>query len=303
MMDISKQQISRVLLRYGSLSKVSGIGKSKYLQSPEDLLSVFSGKKIMVVDTETTGLYAHTHQITEIAAEVLDGDTFEIIDSYHKKIKLTDRTRTRMECERKEREQGVKKFDVEKCLELQGYDPEDPGLKELYDILLDFYEFNRKYPNVVIVGQNITFDIRMINTALKKIDPGKTLLFKEAYDTKVFFSTFVTPALIVLKEENDEGTKGIIDKIWDKEKGRPSSRLGLILKAFDIEIQGWHGAAADVKSTALALRKILKFIENYSHIIDDDRFKAEQAKAFKKEYSLKDRDQKSRKDFYKKDTL
>lgn len=77
------------------------MGKSKYLQSPEHLLKVFSGKTILVFDTETTGLFSHVHQITEIAAEIIDGDSFEIIDSFHKKVILNDKTKVRMECEKK----------------------------------------------------------------------------------------------------------------------------------------------------------------------------------------------------------
>ena len=298
---IDREMTQRVLLRYASESILSGMGKSKYLQPPEQLASVFSGKKLLVFDTETTGLYGHTHQITEIAAEVIDGDSFEIIDSFHRKITLTEKTKARMKCEVDNKD--PKFFGVEKCLKLQGYDPNDPELKELDQVLIDFYDFCDKH-NAIIVGQNATFDLQMVNTALKKIRPGTQVKNQGVYDTKIFFSTFVIPALWALKERGDEGTKGIIDAIWDKEKNRPSSRLGLILKAFGVDIQGWHGAPADVKSTVMALKKILEFIREHSDVVTDPVFLRERGKSFHKEvdeYKRRDKDQ--RREFYRKDKL
>lgn len=277
------------------------MGKSKYLQSPEQLLKVFSGKTILVFDTETTGLFSHVHQITEIAAEVIDGDSFEIIDSFHKKVILNDKTKARMECEKKVINKDPKIFDIEKCLKMNGYNPDDPDLKELDGVLIDFYEFCEKH-NSIIVGQNAAYDLNMVNTALKKIIPVAQVKNQEVYDTKLFFSTIVIPALTALKEQGNEETKLIIETIWDPEKNRPSSRLGLILKAFDIDIVGWHGAVADVKSTVLALKKILEFIKDHSDIVTDPVFIKERNKNFHKEVGEnKDRDKKQRRDFYRND--
>lgn len=300
---MNKEMIQRVLLRYSSETILSGMGKSKYLQPPEQLTSVFTGKKILVFDTETTGLYGHTHQITEIAAEVIDGDSFDILDSFHRKVTLTEKTLARLKCEKEVASKDPKFFGVEKCLTLNGYNPDDPELKELDQVLLDFYDFCEKH-DAIIVGQNATFDLQMVNTALKKIRPGAQVKNQGVYDTKVFFATFVIPALWALKNRGDEGTKGIIDAIWDKDKNRPSSRLGLILKAFGVNIVGWHGAPADVKSTVMALKKIMDFIREHSDIVTDQVFLKERAKAFHKEVGeYKDRDKKQRRDFYRKDKL
>ena len=297
---IKKEMIQRVLLKYSNETILSGVGKSKYLQPSEDILKVFSGKTILVFDTETTGLYAHTHQITEIAAEVIDGDTFKTIDTFHKKITLNEKSLARLECENNNPD--PKLFGVEKCLKLQGYDPNDPDLKEMDNVLIEFYEFCEKHPSI-IVGQNATFDLRMVNTALKKIIPGAQIKNIGVYDTKVFFSVLIIPALEALKEKGDEETKDIIDAIWDSKKNRPSARLGLILKAFGIDIVGWHGAAADVKSTILALKKIMEFIEKHSDLYSDPSFREKRDKAFRKEYEYKARDKKQRRDFYRKDKL
>lgn len=300
---INKELIQRVLLRYASETILSGMGKSKYLQSPEQLLTVFSGKTILVFDTETTGLFSQTHQITELAAEVVDGDSFEVIDSFHKKIFLNDKTKARMECEKEITNKDPKFFGVEKCLKMNGYNPNDPDLKEADNVLVEFYEFCNKH-NSIIVGQNATYDLNMVNTALKKIIPGAQIKNQEVYDTKVFFSVFIIPTLQALKARGYEDTKNIIEAIWDPEKNRPSARLGLILKAFGIDIVGWHGALADVKSTTLALKKILEFIEKHADIVTDPVFLKERAKAFHKEVGeYKDRDKKQRREFYRKDKL
>jgi len=300
---VNKEMIQRVVLRYASTYVTSGKGKSKYLQEPEQLASVFSGKKLLVFDTETTGLYGQTHQITEIAAEVIDGSSFEIIDEFHRKVSLTDKSLARLKCEKEVANKDPKYFGVEKCLELQGYNPDDPELKELDQVLLDFYKFCEQH-DAIIVGQNATFDLQMVNTALKKIIPGASVKNQGVYDTKIFFSTFVIPALWALKERGDEETKGIIDAIWDKEKNRPSARLNLILKAFGVDIVGWHGAKADVKSTVMALKKIIEFIQNHSDIVTDPVFLRERGKSFHKEVDeYKKRDKKNRRDFYRRDKL
>jgi oligoribonuclease (3'-5' exoribonuclease) len=299
----NKEMIQRVLLKYANETILSGMGKSKYLQSPEQLLKTFSGKDILVFDTETTGLFSHTHQITEIAAEVVDGDTFTVKDSFHRKVNLTEKTFARIKCEKELYEKDPKIFGVEKCLKMNGYNPDDPELRELDDVLIEFYDFCEKH-TAIVVGQNATFDLNMVNTSLKKIRPGTEIKNQGVYDTKVFFSTFVIPALQALKERGDEDTKDIIEAIWDPEKKRPSSRLGLILKAFGINIVGWHGAPADVKSTVLALKKIMDFIRDHSDIVTDPVFQKERNKAFHKEVGeYKARDKKQRRDFYRKDKL
>lgn len=296
---IDKDLVHRVLIKYANESILSSM--KNYLQSPEDLLKVFSGKNILVFDTETTGLYSQTHQITELAAEVIDGDTFETIDTFHRKITLNEKNKARMECEKSNTD--PKFFGVEKCLKLQGYNPNDPELKELDNVLLEFYDFCEKY-DAIIVGQNAKFDLNMVNTSLKKIKPGAQIKNQGVYDTKIFFSVFVIPALVALKEQGDEDTKGIVEAIWDKEKNRPSARLGLILKAFGIDIQGWHGAAADVKSTILALKKIMEFIKTHSDIITDPVFIKERNKNyFKERREYPERDKNQRREFYRKDKL
>jgi len=141
----------------------------------------------------------------------------------------------------------------------------------------------------------------MVNTALRKIQPGSQLKNNGVYDTKLFFSTFVIPALLALKEQGNEETKQIIEDIWDVKKNRPSARLGLILKAFGIDIVGWHGAVADVKSTVLALKKILEFIKTHSYIANDPVFIKERNRAFFKEYKNKEDNKIQRKEFYRKD--
>jgi DNA polymerase III alpha subunit (gram-positive type) len=170
--------------------KTGGVGKSKYLESPQAILSKLEGKKIMVVDTETTGLFANVHQITEIAAEVVSGPDFQILDSFHGKIKLNEKTLARIKCELEVANKDPKIFSVDKCLQMQNYDPNDTELFEEVKLLTDFYKFSEKHQDAIYVGQNSIFDIRMINTALKRVTPGSEIKHGEVYDTKMFFSIF-----------------------------------------------------------------------------------------------------------------
>jgi len=281
--------------------KANKINRSypKYLRSPEEIIDLFSGKTILVFDTETTGLYSQTHQVTEIAAGVFNGDSFRTIDSFHRKIVLTERTLARIDYEK----ENPPRFGVKKCLDMQNYDPNSSDLIELDSALIDFYQFCEKY-NAIIVGQNIKFDLDMVNTALKKVKPGAQLKHKDVLDTKLFFTLYIIPAFIALRGRGNSEATFILRKIWDWKIKRPSAKLDSILKAFDIEIKGWHGAFADVKSTAIALLKIRDFIKKHSDIVTDPIFIKERNIAYKREHIFyRKKSKRERKNFYKKDKL
>lgn len=290
MLDTTNRgSIQKVLLKYA--------GKMKYLIPPQDLFKKLKGETFIFFDTETTGLYPKVVQVTELAAIAVNGDNFQEIDKIHGKIKLTEKTKARALCDVKVKEQvtarGEKMFGVEDCLKLQGYDPNDPELREEETVLNDFYKFCEKH-NAILVAQNAPFDLAMINSKITKKVPNRGVL-----DTKLFMNFYIIPSLITLKEKGDKKSEDILKLITRKEKIH--STLGDILKVFGIDIKGWHGAFADVQSTIEAFKNIVKYFEEHPDVHTEEKYKQEQAKAFVKEREHQKKELQKKKEFYKTD--
>jgi DNA polymerase III alpha subunit (gram-positive type) len=286
---INKGMVQKVLLKYA--------GKAKYLVPPKDLFNKLKGETFIFFDTETTGLYPKVVQVTELAAIAVKGEDFQEIDKIHGKIKLTEKTKARAQCEVKVKEQltarGEKLFGIDECLKLQGYDPNDPELKEEENVLNDFYKFCEKH-NAVLIAQNAPFDLSMINSKIDKKVPNRGVL-----DTKLFMRYYIIPALITLKEKGDKKAEEVLGLITRKDKIHAS--LGDILKVFGIDIKGWHGAFADVQSTIEAFKNIVKYFDEHPDVHTEERYKKEQAKAFKEEREHIEKEKKTKREFYKQD--
>ena len=288
---IAKDTVNRVLLKYA--------GKAKYLVPPPELFSKLKRETFLFFDTETTGLYAKVAQITEIAAMVVRGENFQEIDRFHKKIRLTEKTKAMAVCEVKMKEQttarGGKLFGIEDCLKLQGYDPNDPELQEENLALEEFYKFCEKH-NAVLVAQNAPFDLSMINSKLDKKVPNRGVL-----DTKLFMNFYIIPALLTLKQKGDAEAAKVLELITrtNRDETKIHSTLKDILKVFGLDIKGWHGAFADVESTLEAFRNIIKYFEKNPEVYKEDTYKQEQAKAFVKEREHIEKEKEKRKEFYK----
>jgi DNA polymerase III alpha subunit (gram-positive type) len=284
---IDKHSVNRVLLHFA--------GKAKYLVPPQELFSKVKGETFIFFDTETTGLYANAVQVTELAAMAVRGDDFEVIDQMHGKIKLSEKTKAKAKCEIKVREQmtarGEKLFGIDECLKLQGYDPNDPELHEEQEVLNEFYKFCEKH-EAVLVAQNAQFDLSMVNSKIDKKVPNKGVL-----DTKLFMRFYIIPALQTLKEKGDAKAEEVLKLITRKDKVH--STLGDILKSFGIDIKGWHGAFADVQSTIEAFKNIVQYFEQHPEVHKEERFKQEQAKAFREEREQIEKEKIKRKEFYK----
>ena len=265
----------------GTLLKYAGVGKSKYLSSPQNIFDSLKSETVIFFDTETTGLYAGVHQITELAAVAVKGDSFTPIDKFHKKMKLTEATKARSQCEKMEGLQGLKRKDksVEDCLTLQKYDPSDPSLQENDQTLKDFKLFCDKY-NAVMIGQNAKFDMEQVNANLKKIDEGP-IRQKGIYDTMLLMKTHVVPALKSLVTRGGAEGERAQQMLQNMTKrGRISYSLESILQAFGLNIEGWHGAFEDVKSTLTAFQIINKLFEKLTDLHTDPTFIENQEKAF-----------------------
>lgn len=116
-------------------------------------------KPVVVVDVETTGLDETVHEIVEISIITLKGDIL-----LHTKVKPVDISTAHP-----------------KALEVNGYNEADwedaPTWNEIAP------QVKAALTNVVLLGQNISFDMRFINEGLKKTDVGNQGVSYHTVDT------------------------------------------------------------------------------------------------------------------------
>lgn len=207
----------------------------------------------VLLDTETTGLPSDNYdvQLTQIACIVVkynfDSNTFEEIDTYNKKIKLTDKTLDLM------KSPDVR---IKKVLSFNHYGQKVQFHNE-EDTLEDFFNFLMPYDNPVLVIQNAEFDMRFLNTRNPKVR-----FDNEVLDTKQVAQLFYLPALQKLAETKSE-FKNMIQKIGtsSRDSGLISSSLSKIGPALGIDMTGYHDALTDVRLMMQMLKSMIDFLK------------------------------------------
>ena len=207
----------------------------------------------VLLDTETTGLNTDPYevQLTQIACIVVkynfDNNTFEEIDTYNKKIKLTDKTLDLMQSPDTR---------IKKVLSFNHYGQKVQFHNE-EDTLEDFFNFLMPYDNPILVIQNAEFDMRFLNTRNPKVR-----FDNEVLDTKQVAQLFYLPALQKLAETKSE-FKNMIQKIGtsSRDSGLISSSLGKIGPALGIDMTGYHDALTDVRLMMQMLKSMIDFLK------------------------------------------
>ena len=211
----------------------------------------------VIIDTETTGLPNDTYevQLTQISCLVIKynytSNSFNEIDKYNKKLKLTPETLSL----------SKNKTRIPKVLSFNHYGQKDIKYFDEKDTLKDFYNFLNKYDNSILIIQNAEFDMRYLNIrSLNKFD-------NEVIDTKQILQLFYLP-LIQKLSENDINYTNLIKKIGtsDRDNGLISSSMGKIGPALGINMSGYHDALTDCRITAEMLQKIIQFLKDNQNI-------------------------------------
>jgi len=250
-------------------------GITKYLDSPSQVFNRLKDETLLFFDTETTGLNPHQCQLTEIAAQVVRGPSFEVIDSFDRKIDLNEKTLNKIK-EESEGHKDPKKMTVEQILKMNRYHDNTKKSESEDKVLNDFYDFCKKY-NPIIVAQNAKFDLDFVNTRGDKKIPNKGV-----YDTMLMARYWFIPAVKTLSEK-DVLKEKIRSRIITDDKGKIRSTLGNLIKAFAEKISGWHRAIDDVKSTVKAFQKIMNYFEEYKDVHEEDKYKSEMGKALRRQ--------------------
>ena len=268
-----------------------------------DYINGLSGNTFIFFDTETTGFSPKTEQLTEIAAISCQYNDFKIISQFYEKIKLLPEIEERMRPGSNEYEEWRGKIkpsdkfqkpsDVLKMTRFG----ETPGTRKYYnetDLLVNFSNYVNSFNNPILIAHNAPFDMKMINTRMKMY--GLEPINVPVLDTNIILKLFFIPMLKSLKKSGNKLAGDFLGKLlvpvigvdgpvmepdldWNtkqpklnsdgtpkmKEKKYYSTSMGVVAPAFNISIDEWHNALADIKLMVGIFKKTIQLFIKYKN--------------------------------------
>lgn len=183
--------------------------------------------KILWYDTETTGLTENSAMFQISGVIEIDGKEVEEFDIFCKPHKDADISDQALE---------VTGVTMEK---LESYQSPKDAYEQLVDIFSKYINKFDKEDKFVIAGQNIRFDIDVLNRFFKRNNDnylGSFLNYKQVFDTLSIY-TALEIAEVVPKIENH--------------------KLETICKTMGVELSNAHNSLADIKATKAVGDKML----------------------------------------------
>jgi len=233
-----------------------------------------SEKLFVLVDVESTGLPSDPYevQLTQISCIAVkynfDSNTFEEVDSYNKKLKLSDTSLDLMKNPTNR---------IKKVLSFNHYGQKGIKFHDESESLEDFFKFLKQFDEPILIIQNAQFDMRFLNTRnpIIKFD-------NEVIDTKQIAQLFYLPCLQKLAETELQ-FKEMIDKIGtsDRDNGLISSSLSKIGPALGINMTGYHDALIDCRLMAQMLQSMIEFLKQHKDL-DISKYQSDRIKTIKK---------------------
>jgi DNA polymerase III epsilon subunit-like protein len=243
-------------------------------------------------DTETLGFNREKHQLTQIAAQVVQMTynpasktvTSKKIKEFNTYIKLSDFSKDLLK--QPFIPKNVNEKSPKQVLNMTDYPEEksDSFISEK-EAISEFYNFlnsiSTDKKNVILVGQNIiNFDNDFINKRAKLYNLAQ--LDNDVIDTKDLMQNIYYPLLSTIDEDT------ILPKLAMPD-GSHTFSLGPVAKALGIQDKGWHNAVEDVKMLILVTEKVLQSINKNLNL---DVTKAKKDIAIKKAQLDKERREK-----------
>jgi DNA polymerase III epsilon subunit-like protein len=218
-----------------------------------------SQKTWILLDTETTGLPSDPYevQLTQVSCIVIKYDfetnTYQEIDSYNKKLKLTEETLTLMQSTESR---------IQKVLSFNHYGQSGIEYFEEGETLQEFFEYLRTFGEPLLVIQNAQFDMRYLNIRNPIVN-----FDNEVLDTKQVAQLYYLPLLQKLAETEHEFYE-MITRIGtsDRDNGLISSSLSKIGPALGINMSGYHDALTDCRLMIQMFTKMIDFLKMYQNI-------------------------------------
>ena len=261
-----------------------------------DKVLQFEGKTLIFFDTETTGLEPNNsyEQLTQIAAVVVDGSTWKILESINEKITKTDATNRLMDdpnspeakAYQKDSDRWVRKYKKpymhpRDVMKMTHYDAGVPMEKRIDEktALLKFEELLSRYPDAILVAHNAVFDMKVTN-ARRRINGLPPIPRHSVLDTLKIARFFFVPLLQAM--ESNEWAKEMLTGLLAKTTYKSySTTLGKLADAFKIQLDNWHDAGADIKMLIGILEKTIKLLKEHREV-DISKFQKVQGKRYRK---------------------
>ena len=223
------------------------------------------------VDTETTGLggpkKTQLTQLSAISSEYfIDVNEFKEKNSFNEKIKLTYETKQKKSID----------DNINRVLSFNRYGSGDFKYKNEKDVIIMFYEWLKQEKNPLLIMQNASFDMNMLNARTD------IRFNNEILDTKQVIQLYFIPLIQKLSETDNEYKK-MIEKIGTstRDSGLISSSMSKIGPALGLNMSGYHDALVDCKITMEMLRRIIEILKKYPNV-DIMKYQIERIKIIKK---------------------
>ena len=261
-----------------------------------DKVLQFDGKTLIFFDTETTGLEPNNsyEQLTQIAAVVVDGSTWKILDSLNEKIAKTDATNRLMDdpnspeakAYQKDSDRWMRKYKKSymhprEVMQMTHYDDGVPMENRIDEksALIKFEELLAKYPDAILVAHNAVFDMKVTN-ARRRINGLPPIPRHAVLDTLKIARFFFVPLLQAM--ESNDWAKEMLTGLLAKTKYKSySTTLGKLAAVFKIQLDNWHDAGADIKMLIGILEQTIKLLKTHRDI-DISKFQKVQGKRYRK---------------------
>ena len=238
-----------------------------------ELLDGYADNTWIFFDTETTGLHPKSAQLTEIGAIAVDPNDWSadatVLGQFSEKIKLTPSTKRLLDDPESEERVAWEKGNAgarnplkepQDVLAMTRYGEKGRSYEDEQEVLDRFFEFVESFPNPLMIAQNAAFDLRMLS-----VRSGGKLPRYPVLDTRELMDLYLLPLLRTQTqaEGGDQEAQGLLDKLYVNKGnwGYHSISMGVVSKAYGINIDDWHNALADVKMMMEMYRKVVETIE------------------------------------------
>lgn len=287
-----KMSLTEAFKKKSKVSKTIGFSNKEML----DFFNRFSGNTWVFFDTETTGLDPSGAQLTEIAAIAVSANDWtqepSISSVFNVKIALSEETKQKIKAEKEKTSQVTPKFgqkSTQDILKMTRYGEKRGKFDfiEEQDAINQFVEFVNSQNNAVIVGQNVSFDMKFVNSRSK----GKKITKLPVIDTLPLIKHHIIPLLLTIKDDTSgkipenmqKNAQNILKTLERKTRSGQiyfSSSLGHVSQALSMDSAEWHKAIADVKMLMGVFSRLYALLNQFSDI--DTRKEREKTIKFNK---------------------
>ena len=237
--------------------------------------SVLDDHTLIVFDTETTGLDPRVPhvQILSLSAASFDVKKEDMLDIFNQFAELNKETTERLHTDKLHRidYQNVNyKYINDFLVKSQWHDNKKDGSE--IEVVNNFVDFCGKFKNVLLCGYNAGFDMRMINTCLKR--NGKKPLDYPVIDVMRLVNIFLDPTLDALSAKGITLAKDMISGVMNS-VNKKSYNLQNVAKILNVLRADGHVSLADIEMTGKVLTQSVKFIQDHTPELGDDYIKYE----------------------------